>query len=90
MFKSYVLYRGQKVEVEIESTFNDGKMANVVAVQGYPFYSADVQSQGKTSGAWMCNGLRVRADFIIREYVPQIVNGCSSAAWWNSIQPLAW
>lgn len=66
MSKAYIIYRGEKVEVEVESTFQgvSGLMANVKAVNGYPFLSSDVQAQGKTSGSWNCNGYRVRADFV--------------------------
>lgn len=63
---AYIMYRGERVDVKVESTFQGGTglMANVKALQGYPFYSADVQSQGETHGAWNCNGYRVRADFV--------------------------
>ena len=68
--QAYVRYHGQKIEVEIESTFmgSTGRMwANVKAIEGYPFLSADVQAQGETSGAWNCNGYRMLADFVTIE-----------------------
>ncbi len=69
MTKAYITYRKQKIEVTIDSTFQgaNGMMANVTAVDGYPFYSQDVEAQGDTFGSWMCNGYRVRADFVTTE-----------------------
>lgn len=64
--KAYVMYKRQKVYVTVESTFQGGTtiVANVKAVSGFPFDSADADTQGDTRGSWNCNGLRVRADFV--------------------------
>lgn len=63
---TYILYHGERIDVEVESYFMGGNsmMANVRALVGYPFYSGDVCSQGETFGAWNCNGYRVRAEFV--------------------------
>ena len=103
------MYRREKVYVTVDSYFQGGTglMANVTAVTGFPFHSADVQAQGETFTAWACNGYRVRIDFVMTDPepqsvevltalaygdcdIPQIVNGLSSPAWWNSISPIAW
>ena len=62
--KAYIKYNGKKIEVIVESTFQGGigLIANVRAVTGYPFHSADVESQGETRGIWNCNGRRVRSE----------------------------
>ena len=67
--RAFVMYRGKKVEVYVQSTFQGGTglMANVVATHGYPFLSSDKDSQGDTFGLWNCNGLRINADFVIVE-----------------------
>jgi hypothetical protein len=77
-----ITYRGETVEVKVESTFKGGTglMANVVAVKGYPFYLQDTQAQGATFGAWMCNGYRIRVDFIDGWF--------GSKAWFESIAPI--
>lgn len=69
--KAYIKYNGENIEVKVISTFQGetGLMANVEAVAGYPFFSSDVQAQGKTLGAWNCNGYRVRADLVMIEDV---------------------
>jgi len=66
---AYIIYRGEKIPVEVESTYfgGTGRIANVKAVAGYPFCSADVMAQGDTSGPWNCNGYRVRCDFVMLE-----------------------
>lgn len=70
--KAFIMYQRQKVEVIVTSTFEggNGKMANVQAVSGYPFYSCEVQAQGATCGASKSNGYRLPADFVKVEYVP--------------------
>ena len=67
--RAFVMYRGHRVEVYVQSTHQGGTglIANVVAAHGFPFYSADPSAQGETSGAYMCSGMRVRADFVIVE-----------------------
>ena len=72
MSNAYIIYRGEKVPVSVESYFQgaDGMIANVKALSGFPFYSQDVNSQGETSGAWNCNGYRVRTEFVMVEPVP--------------------
>ena len=64
---AYIMYKGERIDVTVESTFNGGSMANVKAVKGYPFLSSEVNSQGETFGAWNCNGRRVRSDSVIVE-----------------------
>lgn len=66
---AYIMYKGEKIPVTVESTFQGGTglMANVKAVTGYPFNSQDVEAQGETFGSWACNGLRVRASFVMVE-----------------------
>lgn len=58
MTNAYIMYRREKVYVTVDSYFNN-EMANVTAIEGFPFYSYDANAQGKTSGSWNCNGLRV-------------------------------
>ena len=67
--RAFVMYRGKKVEVYVQSTFQGGSglMANVVAAHGYPFLSSDKNAQGDTYGLWNCNGLRINANFVIVE-----------------------
>ena len=67
--RAYVMYKGKKIEVYVQSTFRGGTglMANVVAAHGYPFLSNDKNAQGDTFGLWNCNGLRINADFVIVE-----------------------
>lgn len=67
---TYINYDHGKVYVEVLSTFQGGNglMANVKAVEGYPFHSTDIQAQGPTCGLWSsCAGYRIRADFVIVE-----------------------
>lgn len=73
MSRAYLLYRGEKVPVTVESVFQGGTglIANVKAVTGYPFHSVDVEAQGETFTAWSCNGLRVCADFVKVESDPE-------------------
>lgn len=68
---AYIMYKGERIDVTVESVFRGdaGLMANVEALKGYPFLSSEVNSQGKTFGAWNCNGRRVRADFVYVEVV---------------------
>jgi hypothetical protein len=68
---AYIMYKGERVDVTVKSIFRgaDGLMANVEALNGYPFLSSEVNSQGKTFGAWNCNGYRVRTDFVYVEVV---------------------
>ena len=65
------MYKGERVDVTVKSIFRGaaGLMANVEALNGYPFLSSEVNSQGKTFGAWNCNGYRVRTDFVYVEVV---------------------
>ena len=71
MTQAYIIYKGDKIPVIVESYFQGlrGRTANVIAVTGYPFLSADVQAQGKTHGSWNCNGYRVAVDAIMIEDV---------------------
>lgn len=73
MSKAYIIYRREKVYVTVDSYFQGGTglMANVTAVTGFPFHSADVQAQGETFTAWACNGYRVRVDFVMTEPDPE-------------------
>jgi hypothetical protein len=63
---AYVKYKGERIEVTVESYFQGGSglMANVKAVSGFPFLSSDVGAQGQASGAYNCNGYRLSAAFV--------------------------
>jgi hypothetical protein len=68
--KAYVHYNGQQIEVTIDSTFQGARdvFANVTAVEGFPFDSDEVYSQGETSGQY-CNGWRLPIHFVEVEAV---------------------
>lgn len=85
ILQASVMYKGRKVYVKILSVFRGGSglLANVEAVEGHPFHSSDAQAQGESSGAWQCNGYRVRFDAICVD----LVKFCSTE-WFAGISPI--
>ena len=63
--KAYIHYRGERIEVTVDSIYKGsrGLFANVTAVEGFPFDSDEVYSQGDTSGQY-CNGYRLPLRFV--------------------------